>query len=481
MNKKKLLLIILSVFLILFAVYANNALAERYLGKANDEFAVKNYEESYTYINSALQLYDVETIADNVLLFAEDIYYTYLKDIQSRKAFDEFVEVKNNLTLYPLLASNRVTILVKSINELEVQTLTVQSSTSSNSNESEIYEQQIEDLRTAQANELAVIQKSQEQMFAHLDSQTEKFTEAITESVKQTDKITEVISETVKQTESTNNTVIIAIILIAILLVIIFIVVIMLTINNNKRAKIQQEQFEATLTMVAQMNRAPSERLAIGGVTDLYGNNLRYVGNSNWSKESLPEPEQTEEEKAELSQIALQCEQLGNEISIATGRKNNSKNVAELVYKLSMAMGISNSTAMVYFCSAMVYDIGFLDINAELLQASNLSEEEKYEIRSHVNKGMDRLDFIPERYKSVFVEATTLHHENLDGSGYPNGLSGDEIPLVARIIRIAETFVALISKRNYKGIMDKESAVEELKSQGGQLDQSVVEILDSVV
>lgn len=481
MNKKRLLLLVLSILLFGSIVYANNALAERYLEKANEEFSRDNYIESYNYINSALQLYDVESIADNVLLFAEDIYYGYLKDVQSRKAFDEFVEIKNNLALYPLLASNRVTVLVKNINDLEVQSLAIQSQKYSNSNESEIYEQQIEDLRIAQANELDLIQQSQEKMFEHLDAQTEKFTEAITESVKQTDKFAEVMTETVKQSESTNNTVIIAILTISGLLVFICIIIIILNISNNKRAKIQQEQFEATLTMVAQMNRMPSERLAIGGVTDLYGNSLRYVGNSGWSKDSLPEPEQSEEEKSELAEIALICEQIGNDISIATGRKNNSKNVAELVYKLSLAMGISNATSMIYFCAAMVYDIGFLDINADLLQVANLSEEDKYEVRSHVQKGFERLDFVPERYKSVFIEATTLHHENLDGSGYPGGLQGDEIPLVARIIRIAETFVALISKRNYKGIMDKESALEELKNQGGQLDQSIVEILDSVV
>ena len=73
------------------------------------------------------------------------------------------------------------------------------------------------------------------------------------------------------------------------------------------------------------------------------------------------------------------------------------------------------------------------------------------------------------------------HHENIDGSGYPHGLKGDEIPQVARLIRVAESYMSLSSKRSYRGAMDKETALETLKEQPGIYDQEVVEALDKIV
>jgi len=73
------------------------------------------------------------------------------------------------------------------------------------------------------------------------------------------------------------------------------------------------------------------------------------------------------------------------------------------------------------------------------------------------------------------------HHENIDGSGYPQGLKGDEIPQIARLIRVAESYVSLSSKRSYRGAMDKETAVNTLKEQPGLYDTEVVDALDKLV
>ncbi len=466
MNNLKKIFVMLFLMMSIYT-FANTGIVERYLSAANDEYSQQNYAQAYTYINSALQVYGSSDVEDHVLLFAEDVYYTYLLDIQERRAFTEFVEVKANLGLYPFLASQRVNVRVQAINELEVNELSRQVDSTSDVGVREVLEQQRDALIEAQNAQLENMRVSQAEVFEQLNRQTDKFTEAISVSVQ--------------QTEQNSSTVIIAISIIGVLLIVICVIFIIQASNTSKNNKLQQEQFEATLQMVSQMNRMPSERLALGGVTDLYGDNMRYIGSSRASIDVLPEPEQTEEELAELADIAVKCEQLGAEISLATGRKNNARNVAELVFKLATAMGLNNSTCKLYFTVSMVYDIGFLDIDKDLLQSTNLTDEEKHEIRNHVQKGSERLEFIPNKYKSVFGEATTLHHENLDGSGYPYGLKGDEIPTIARLIRIAESFVALISKRSYRGIMDKESAVEELRKQGPALDQFIVDILDSVV
>ena len=85
------------------------------------------------------------------------------------------------------------------------------------------------------------------------------------------------------------------------------------------------------------------------------------------------------------------------------------------------------------------------------------------------------------KYWSVFEDAATKHHENIDGTGYPNGLKGEEIPQVARLIRVAESYVSLSSKRSYREAMDKETAVSKLKDQPGLYDVAVVEALDKIV
>ena len=85
---------------------------------------------------------------------------------------------------------------------------------------------------------------------------------------------------------------------------------------------------------------------------------------------------------------------------------------------------------------------------------------------------------------SLFLRSTgaySKHHENIDGTGYPHGLSGDEIPQVARLIRVAESYVSLSSKRAYRDAMDKETAVNTLKEQPGIYDTEVVDALDKLV
>ena len=69
----------------------------------------------------------------------------------------------------------------------------------------------------------------------------------------------------------------------------------------------------------------------------------------------------------------------------------------------------------------------------------------------------------------------------MDGSGYPNGLKGDEIPQIARLIRVSETYVSMSSRRNYRQAMDKETAIEKLREQPGFYDSAVVDTLDQIV
>ena len=136
---------------------------------------------------------------------------------------------------------------------------------------------------------------------------------------------------------------------------------------------------------------------------------------------------------------------------------------------------------MVYFCASMVYDIGFLTLPEELLNAENLTEEQRNALRNHLTSSEKEYEFVPEKYRRIFIDAAKYHNENMDGSGYPSGLSGESIPQIARLIHVAESYNALISRRSYRAIHDKESAIEEMKSKPGLYDAEVVAVLDSIV
>lgn len=465
---KKVSFVVLFFLFTFSSLVADAVMAERYLTAANNQYLDKNYKKSYEYVNIALKMYEEEPIADNTIMLAEMVYYGYLSEIKTQKDMIAFAEVKEQLNIFPLVVSDRITVLIKTLNAIELQSIAQNNNSQQNK---EIIELQLTEMRTRQETELKTLQENQ-----MLALETQK--ELLTQLNEQTGKFTHAITESVKQAENNNHVVLRAVALIGVILIFVFIIIIIaisISFGNNKR---QQEQFAATLKMVAQMNKG-GDRLALGGVTDIQ--NMRSAGSSRWGVDALPEPEQTEEEKQELSELAYKCERLGSEIDFITGRKNNSKNVSEMVFKLACAMGIPNTTAMVYFCASMVYDAGFLSLDQDLLQADELTETQKNQIKCHVRKGIDQMDFVPAKYHQIFVDAATKHHENLDGTGYPDNLKGDDVPEIARLIRISESFVSLISRRKYRGIMDKESAIAELRLQKDAIDQKIVDVLDSIV
>ena len=86
---------------------------------------------------------------------------------------------------------------------------------------------------------------------------------------------------------------------------------------------------------------------------------------------------------------------------------------------------------------------------------------------------------------SMFKEVVPLveyHHERIDGRGYPHGLKGDEIPLLARIISVADAFDAMTSDRVYRTKMDLSQAIEQLeKGKGTQFDEKVVDVFEKLL
>ena len=193
----------------------------------------------------------------------------------------------------------------------------------------------------------------------------------------------------------------------------------------------------------------------------------------------LPSPVGIDKDKIEA--IMPKCYSYAKEIDNVTKRKNGARNVAELVYKISEYSGYSNEDCMLHFAVGLVYDIGFLTIDPTVLAKDTIAEEEFILLKNHTNLGLNMIHFIDKEMLPVFSDGVLKHHENLDGSGYPDGLTSDEIPYIARVLRVVDSYISLISTRNYRAIMHKEAAIEELHNKSHEYDVEIINILESLV
>jgi HD-GYP domain-containing protein (c-di-GMP phosphodiesterase class II) len=396
------------------------------------------------------------------------------------------IDIKTNLEKYPNIENTSIKKLVKQIEqdqENKEKAAQKAETAAQRKVEQERFEAQQESME-AQAKAMKDQAEAMQKQAEATKQGQEDFKNALESGLKDMgNTFTDAFSESAKETKRSTRVIAISIIAIAVIIVLLVLLIMVIIKKAAKANQYQQEQYAQAFKMLA-ANQSQTNRLMLGGITDIYGGNpsLRIAGSSTWAPAAaLPDVTFSEEDEEELKQLAVKCEEIGQQIDNVTGRKNNSKNVSELVYKLSIQLGLPQGMAMLNFCAAMIYDAGFLAIDPDLLVATQLTEEEKQAMKEHVNLAEKHLEFVPKKYWSVFEDAAMKHHENIDGTGYPNGLKGDDIPQIARLIRVAESYVSLSSKRSYRGAMDKESAINTLKEQSGFYDQEVVEALDKIV
>ena len=182
-----------------------------------------------------------------------------------------------------------------------------------------------------------------------------------------------------------------------------------------------------------------------------------------------------------LSVLHRRCLEFSRGIDEVTRRDNASRRVAELVYGISRARGYGEEESTVHYLASLVYDIGFLNVEPAILASNKISEDEFETLKAHTTLGEIMMFFVEREHRPLFREAALMHHENLDGSGYPSGLRGNQIPYIARVIRVAETYVALVSKREYRKALDKDEALGELIREGNHYDQDIVLTLGSLI
>ena len=141
------------------------------------------------------------------------------------------------------------------------------------------------------------------------------------------------------------------------------------------------------------------------------------------------------------------------------------------------SLGGSDEDKELMLYSAPLHDVGKIGIADNILNKSSKLTVEEYNImKTHTTKGYEILSGTKSKYLEAGAIIALSHHEKYDGSGYPNGLKGDSIPLYGRIVAVADVFDALISQRVYKSSWTLEQTVDYLKSQSGiHFDPVIVE------
>ena len=157
------------------------------------------------------------------------------------------------------------------------------------------------------------------------------------------------------------------------------------------------------------------------------------------------------------------------------------RRVASFALMIGKEMGLSTLELRRLALGAQMHDVGKIGVPDRILtKPGKLTEEEFEVIKEHATRGYD----IARSVKSLepAAEAIYLHHERVDGAGYPLGLTGNDIPLHARIVCVADAYDAMTSGRVYQPAVNHDEAIEELRrASGSHFDPEVVEMFATVM
>jgi putative nucleotidyltransferase with HDIG domain len=153
----------------------------------------------------------------------------------------------------------------------------------------------------------------------------------------------------------------------------------------------------------------------------------------------------------------------------------HTKRVTEYALMLGTAMGLTENDILVLRRAAQFHDIGKLVIDLSCIQKpGKLTEEEWVLIRKHPTVGANIIQPLGFMEREQFI--IRHHHERIDGKGYPDGLTGDQLDDLTKILIVVDSYDAMTSQRNYRKNMNMEEAVEELyRRSGTQFDTRIVE------
>lgn len=161
--------------------------------------------------------------------------------------------------------------------------------------------------------------------------------------------------------------------------------------------------------------------------------------------------------------------------------RGHSERVAVMSRALAERMGMPAGDTDLVERAALLHDVGKIGVSITTLTSSSpLSADEVREIRNHPVIGSSLLDGV--EFLSDTVPIVRHHHEHIDGAGYPDGLAGEDIPLLSRVLATVDAYDAMTSDRAYRPAMSETDAIAEMvRVAGQQLDPSVVNALSALL
>lgn len=161
--------------------------------------------------------------------------------------------------------------------------------------------------------------------------------------------------------------------------------------------------------------------------------------------------------------------------------RGHSERVAYFSTVVARGLGLSEDEIQTVHLSGLIHDVGKIGIEDRILRKPAALTDDEYEImKQHPTKGLQILEAVPKL--KALAGAGLMHHENIDGSGYPDGLKGDEIPFLGRVVSVADAFDAMTTDRPYSKAMTYETAVARLRFLSGKkFDARCVEAMAKAV
>ncbi|MFO1470779.1 MAG: HD domain-containing phosphohydrolase [Turneriella sp.] len=162
---------------------------------------------------------------------------------------------------------------------------------------------------------------------------------------------------------------------------------------------------------------------------------------------------------------------------------NHLKRMSRYSVAIGRAAGLSEIMLNNLGQASMMHDVGKIGIpDAILLKPGKLTEEEFHIMKSHPKIGYQLLSGLESDMIQMAASIALTHHEKFDGSGYPQGLRGEDIPVAGRIVAIADVFDALTTDRPYKQAWSFKEAAQFIRDgSGSQFDPALITYFDSVI
>jgi HD-GYP domain-containing protein (c-di-GMP phosphodiesterase class II) len=208
--------------------------------------------------------------------------------------------------------------------------------------------------------------------------------------------------------------------------------------------------------------------LITDGDEDIRGNSRRIVHNvvgpqAQLTADVLLGPK--EDPTDPLSTIALVS--MARMVDSKTGRENHSLRIAEIASRIAEKLEDPELDPLIVHRVALAHDIGFLELDDSIIKkAGKLTARQFSTIKTHTERSIRLFQYA--ELPKIFIDGMKYHHERLDGSGYPEGLAGDDIPKVAKLLAVADVFEAITSKRSHRRARSLSTALKMLEELAGK-------------